>query len=171
MTRALLLLAVVVVACSRDTEPNEGKRIPKLPPSADVVVPTTLSIEVTIDGAPAPAITAATLTAHAPDFVDRERRAWRIATLVPDAARPGTKLSATGDAGVTVELAATADGSEAPVAVLYLTRRGDALVALVDARDPFPRYHGQGRRLGRPGDPMPRVADVRRIAIQRTPPR
>ena len=41
--------------------------------------------------------------------------------------------------------------------VLSLTRRGDVIV---------PRYHGQGGRLRRAGDPMPRVTAVSQIAIR-----
>jgi hypothetical protein len=46
-----------------------------------------------------------------------------------------------------------------------LTRRGDIVALLVDPADPFPSYHGQGRRLGRPGDPMPRIAGVKKIRV------
>jgi hypothetical protein len=49
--------------------------------------------------------------------------------------------------------------------VLFLTRRGEVMVAAVDPKDPFPRYHGQGGRLRRGGDPMPRVAPVARLAV------
>jgi hypothetical protein len=36
---------------------------------------------------------------------------------------------------------------------------------MVAPGDPFPAYHGQGRRLSRPGDPLPRVGGVTRIRV------
>lgn len=140
--------------------------MPNPPPPATVLIPSDLQIQVTVDGAPHAPITAATLVATPPDFVDHDRRAWKISTLLgAGAVSPGTVIAATGAAGMTIELAATAAAGQ-PIATLFITRRSEVIVALVDPADPFPAFHGQGRRLERPGDPMPRIADVTRIAIR-----
>jgi hypothetical protein len=36
---------------------------------------------------------------------------------------------------------------------------------MVERSNPFPNYHGQGHRLERRGDPLPRVEGVKRIAV------
>jgi len=61
----------------------------------------------------------------------------------------------------------TAEGLEP---VLFLTRRGEVIVSALDPKQPFPRYHGQGGRLHRAGDSLPRVAPVARLAITHTTP-
>ena len=61
----------------------------------------------------------------------------------------GSAVEAAGAEGVAVKFAQpTPEGLEP---VLYLTRRGDIVVAAVDPKDPFPKYHGQGGRLHRAG--------------------
>jgi hypothetical protein len=55
--------------------------------------------------------------------------------------------------------------------VLYLTRRGEMAAAVIDSADPFPDYHGQGGRLRRPGDPLPRVLPVSELRIRVEPAR
>jgi len=54
--------------------------------------------------------------------------------------------------------------------VLFLTRRGEVIVSMIDPKDPFPRYHGQGGRLQRAGDSWPRVVRVQRLEITRPTP-
>ena len=164
MIRELGIL-IALVGCRSDHAPNEGKRMPKAPPPVAVSVPSELRIEVTVDGAPRPPITAATLAALPPDFADHERRAWRISTLLGLGTTPGSVIAATGAAGMTIELPAS-DAAGKPTATLFVTRRSEVIVALVDPADPFPAFHGQGRRLERPGDPLPRIVDVSRIAIR-----
>src|SRR3569623_1176158 len=157
MPRWLLLLALV--ACSKATK--ESDRLQREAPGSAVQVPD-VSIVVTVDGAERGAITSATLARTKPDFVDPERRAWRVATLVPEAVT-GTVVEAAGPTGVAVKFAQpTPDGLEP---VRYLTRRGDLVVAAVDPKDPFPKYHGQGGRMHRAGDTMPRVSPVAKLAI------
>ena len=51
------------------------------------------------------------------------------------------------------------------VGVVEIVREGYPDQTAVDPKDPFPRYHGQGSRLKRPGDSMPRVAPVTKLAI------
>ena len=41
----------------------------------------------------------------------------------------------------------------------------EVIVSAIDPKDPFPRYHGQGGRLHRAGDSMPRVVPVAKLAI------
>lgn len=153
------------VACSRASTEGEKKQWQEAPPPREVSVPSGLSISVEVDGAARSAITSEVLRKTTPDFVDDEHRAWRIPTLVADAAPGGTTLEASSPSGVALKFAyPTPEGLEP---VLFLTRRGDVIVAALDPKDPFPRYHGQGSRLRRPGDSMPRVAPVSRLSITR----
>jgi hypothetical protein len=163
MARWLLVFALV--ACSKASDQSD--RMQRQAPEQSVQVPAGLSIDVTVDGTAKPPITTATLEAAKPDFVDPERRAWRVTTLVPEAI-PGTVVEASSPSGVAVKLAEpTPEGLEP---VLFLTRRGEVIVAALDPKDPFPKFHGQGGRLHRAGDQMPRVTPVARLAITRATP-
>jgi hypothetical protein len=156
--------AATLGACAKASDEKSAKRIPAPPPPDDVGVPPDLTIDVTVDGTPAPAITTARLESTTPDFLDAERRAWKITTLLPELASPGAAVLARGPTGVSVRLERT----PTPVVmepVLFLTRRGDVVVSMVDPADPFPDYHGQGGRLRRPGDPLPRLSPVNSLAI------
>jgi hypothetical protein len=158
---------VVIAACSKASNEAETRQWPEPPPGKGVSIPAKLEIAVTVDGAAKPAITADTLRAVKPDYSDEDRKAWRIPTLVGEAAPPGV-VEATSPAGVSVKFShPTADGLEP---VLFLTRRGEVIVAALDPKDPFPRYHGQGGRLHRAGDQLPRVAPVSKLEITRTRP-
>jgi hypothetical protein len=162
-----IAIAVVAIACSKPSKEAEVKQWPEPPPGKDVPIPAKLEIQVVVDGAARPSITADTLRAAKPDFSDEERKAWRMPTLVAEAAPPGT-VEASSPAGVSVKFAhPTPDGLEP---VLFLTRRGEVIVAAVDPKDPFPRYHGEGGRLHRPGDQMPRVGPVSKLEITRSRP-
>ena len=167
MIAGISLVSLVVLggpaACSRASDEGETKQWSKQPPGTDVPVPATLSIELKIDGAAKPPITAETLRAARPDFADEDRKAWLLPTLVPEAAPEGTTVEALSLAGVSVKFThPTAEGLEP---VLFLTRRGEVIVSAIDPKQPFPRYHGQGGRLHRTGDPMPHVSPVARIEI------
>jgi hypothetical protein len=165
----MLLLAAAVVpmaGCSRASNEGEAKQWQESPPPKEVVVPAGLSIAVSVDGADQPPITSKSLEGIKPDYVDTEHRAWRIGTIV-GAALPGSTVEASASNGVSVTFASpTPEGLEP---VLFLTRRGEVIVAALDPKDPFPRYHGQGSRLKRPGDTMPRVAPVTKLAITHAP--
>jgi hypothetical protein len=164
MRRRLLIALLLAAACSRASNEGEAKQWQEQPPPKEVGVPAGLSIGVTVNGGEHAPITSELLEKTKPDFVDTERRAWRIQTLVPDAAQ-GTTVEASSPTGVAVKFAQpTPEGLEP---VLFLTRRGEVIVAALDPKDPFPRYHGQGARLHRPGDTMPRVAPVTKLAIAR----
>ena len=163
MARWLLVFALA--ACSKASEQSD--RLQRQAPDLMVSVPSGLSIDVTVDGAPKPPITTDTLKTAKPDFADSERRAWKVATLIPEATA-GTTVEAAGPTGVSVKLAEpTPDGLEP---VLFLTRRGEVIVAALDPKDPFPKFHGQGGRLHRAGDTMPRVSPVARLAITHATP-
>ena len=170
MRRLLMGLAIIgASACSKPSQENnnEAKQWPAAPPSKDVKVPANLSIAVTVDGDPKPAITAQTLDAAKPDFVDAERKAWRISTLVADAMPAGT-VEAASPTGISIKFQhPTPQGFEP---VLFLTRRGEVIVAALDPKDPFPDHHGQGGRLQRPGDSMPHVKPVARLDIRKSTP-
>jgi hypothetical protein len=160
----LIPTLALLVSCSRPSDSTDAKRSPKPPPGAGVTAPAALHVDVDIDGVPAPPIDAARLGAAKPDFADDEHRAWRIATLVgPAAARPGVVV-AVGDKGVSLEMR-TGGGPGDSIPVLSLNRRGEVVVGLVSADDPFPDFHGKGGRLARPGDPLPRMASPVKLRI------
>ena len=139
--------------------------MPLPPPPPHAPLPAAIAIDVVIDGAPAPRIDAARLGQVAPDFHDEERRAWRLATLLgPAAARPGVQIAVTGERGVSIVLAPTG-GPHDPLPVLAVTRRGEVVAAMVEPENPFPDYHGRGGRLGRPGDPLPRISGVTNVKV------
>ncbi len=162
-----LLVVLALAACSRASDEAPKKTWADKPPPADMPPPADLTIAVTIDGAAAPPITAATLTGKKADFEDAERTAWLIGTLVPEAAAAGSVVKATSPSGMSIELERPSATGLEPV--LFLTRRGDVIVSAVDPKDPFPRYHGQGGRLHRAGDSNPRVNPVAKLAITRKP--
>ncbi|HEX7841863.1 MAG TPA: hypothetical protein VF469_30545 [Kofleriaceae bacterium] len=163
-----LAMLALLIACSRASQEGEAKQWATPPPGKDIAIPVDLHIAVTSDGGALPEITSERLQHARPDFADDDHKAWLIPTLVPEAGPAGTSIEAMSGTGVSVTFAhPTADGREP---VLFLTRRGDVIVGALDPRDPFPRYHGQGGRLRRAGDPMPRVSPVARLAITHTRP-
>ena len=162
-----LLIALTLVACSRASNEGEAKKWQEAPPPKEISVPAGLSIAVSVDGADKPPITTAVLEQTKPDFSDPDHRAWRVPTLIAEAGPAGTIVEAASPTGVSVKFAhPTPEGLEP---VLFLTRRGEVMVAAVDPKDPFPKYHGQGSRLKRPGDTMPRVAPVTKLSVATKP--
>jgi hypothetical protein len=156
-------------ACSRASDEGEAKQWQTPPPGRDPQPPGSLHIEIKIDGTAKPPITAALLQTTRPDFTDDDRSAWLIQTLVPEARSNGATVEAVSPQGVSVKFARpTPEGLEP---VLFLTRRGEVIVSALDPKEPFPRYHGQGGRLHRAGDSLPRVAPVARLEITRGPTR
>jgi hypothetical protein len=132
--------------------------MPKLPPPPHAALVSPISVS--IAGQNAPVIDAARLAALKPDFQDEEHRAWRLSTLLGDHAL----YAITGENDVMVQFRRAPEKEPQPA--LMLTRRGEPVALLIDPTDPFPSYHGQGRRLGRPGDPMPRIAGVKQIRVE-----
>lgn len=161
--------------CSRASDEADSKRAPEPPPPPGPPrLPEAWQLEVQLDGQALALLTAAQVNAMKPDFADSERRGWRIETLVPQAAK-ATRVIADSATGVSVmyELGGTGDGTESrgsglgpplPPA-LFLTRRGELIVASLDPGNPFPRYHGKGGQLRRVGDSQPRLLGVTRLRI------
>lgn len=161
---AVMIGAAVAAGCSRASDESEAKRSPVAPPPPSVEVPRDLKIAVDVDGAAAEPITAASLTAIEPDFHDADRRAWKLTRLLPALDRDGAVVEARGEGGISIRVARPGTAEE-PQPVLFLTRRGEVMVSVVDPSDPFPNYHGQGGRLKRQGDPLPRLSGVVGLAI------
>src|SRR5688500_8138720 len=132
-----LVVAVACVACAacaKASDEQKGKRTPLTPPPEMVQIPPALSIPVTIDGAPAAPITAARLQATKADFIDPGRQAWKLTSLLPEMGRPGAAVEAHGPSGISMRLAgSTAESALVPI--LFLTRRGDVVVSVVDPAD------------------------------------
>jgi hypothetical protein len=167
MARWLLVLCLVS-ACSRASNESEAKQWQTTPPPKGVAIPASLHIAMAVDGTARGALTAEALRAISPDFADDEHKAWLISALVPEARRSGSVVEVASSAGISVKfMCPNADGLEP---ALFLTRRGDVIVTALDPKDPFPRYHGQGGRLRRAGDSMPRVPAVARIEVSHTTP-
>jgi hypothetical protein len=163
---AMLLAGAMCSACTKASESTDGKRMPKPPPPPATAAPAAgAHVAVEIDGAPAAPIDAAKLGSVPPDFKDEEHRAWKLTTLLgPAAARDGAVIAATGDKDVTILLRKPA-GDKDPLPVLLVNRRGELFASLLAPDEPFPAYHGQGGRLARPGDPIPRVGGVTKIRV------
>jgi hypothetical protein len=164
MRTAWIAIIAGVAACSRAGEESQAKRAPIAPPPTSVALPADLKIPVEVDGTPAADLTAARLRGTPPDFADAEHQAWRLGALVPAFERAGATLIARGPSGVSLRLDRPAS-AQAPQPVLFLTRRGDVAVSLLDPANPFPDYHGQGGRLKRGGDPMPKLSPVIALSV------
>jgi hypothetical protein len=161
--KATWLLVLTLAACRGDT-PNEERKLPQLHPGP-FRIPAELHIPVVVDGSPAAAIDAARLEAHPADFRADDRHAWRLDGLLASdlEARPA-RISGIQPAGTAIVVSLPADS---PVPVLLVNRRGQVLLTLVDPADPFPRFHGQGGRLARPGQPHVQAV-IERLEIDRT---
>jgi hypothetical protein len=166
---ALLVFSLAPLACDRTDSVAEGKRLPNPPPTGSAMAPS-LSVAVVLDGVPAPALDAARFDGAKADFTEGERHAFRMVTLLgPAVARPGTSFAITGDQGLVLTMTTPAD-PKAPEPVLVVSRRGEVIATLLDPSQPFPPYHGWGGRLGRPGDPLPRIGGVTRIEVRSAEP-
>ena len=151
--------------CQKASDATQAKRMPQPPPARELSVPDALRIEVVVGGKPAPAIDAARLRATPPDFGDRERRAWKLSTLLGAAlAKPGTEFVVTGAPAAGLVLTQPARATD-PQPALLLNRRGDVVATLLTPNAPFPSFHGAGGRLGRPGDTIPHLAGVVKIVV------
>lgn len=164
MRRAAWVLLAVAVACDTG-DPNEARRMPKPPPPAGSASVQIREVAVVIDGVAQPALDGAKLDATPPDFSSEDRRAWRFSTLLgPRVDEEGVVVAVTGEKEMVLELP-RAKGPDAPIPVLVVSRRGEVMAAMIEADDPFPQYHGRGGRLGRRGDPLPRIAGVTKVDV------
>jgi hypothetical protein len=162
--RKALLAATLLASWGCDEgAPNEAKRMPKPPPPEDAGV--AVAIAVSIDGKPAASIDTAKLDGIKPDFQDEERRAWRFSSLLGARMEASaTVVKVTGEKGIVLELPRAAS-STSPEPVLMVSRRGEVMAAMIEPENPFPQYHGRGGRLGRRGDPLPRIAGVTAVDV------
>jgi hypothetical protein len=157
----IFFAVVLALGCQKASDANSAKQMPKLPPPPNAQAAVSVTVEVA--GSPAPTIDAKRLSSVKADFEDSERRAWRLSTLLGPLDDKSV-VAVTGENDVTVQFRRAPNDKE-PQPALLLTRRGELVALLVDPADPFPSYHGQGRRLHRPGDPMPRIAGVKKIRV------
>ena len=159
-------LAVICAACTKASDSADGKRMPKPPPLvASAGASDKAQVTVEIDGAAAATLDGTKLANVPPDFKDEEHRAWKMTTLLgAPAGRDGAVIAVTGDKDVTI-LLRRPGGDKDPVPVLIRNRRGELFASLLAPEEPFPAYHGQGGRLARPGDPLPRVGGVTKIRV------
>ncbi|HEY1556488.1 MAG TPA: hypothetical protein VGF94_16750 [Kofleriaceae bacterium] len=162
----LLMVACALAACSHGSD-DSAKQWQSSPPPPKIEVPAEVSIAVEVNGQGRAPITTDTLKAAKPDFEDVEHRVWLVTTLVPEAARSSAAIAATSPTGMSMTLGRPAPDGFEPA--LFLSRRGELKVAAIDPKDPFPKWHGQGGRLRRPGDSMPHVGPVAKLSIT-TPP-
>lgn len=154
----------VLVALGCDTgEANEARRMPKLPPPAQSAV-VMAPIPVAVEGGTDTVVDGALLERIEPDYSSEDRRAWRFSTLLVGELHPGKVVAITGERGIVLELPEPTPEAEP---VLVVSRRGEAIAAVIEPHDPFPQYHGRGGRLGRRGDPLPRIDGVTKITIKR----
>ncbi len=163
-----MMVCALALACTKASESTDAKRMPKPPPPQATAAPALLigaAVTVEVDGVPAPALDGAKLASVPPDFKNEEHRAWKMTTLLgAAAAREGAIVAATGDKDVTILLRKPASDKD-PLPALIVSRRGEIFASLVAPDEPFPAYHGQGGRLARPGDPLPRVGGVTKIRV------
>lgn len=162
-----LLVVLVIAACGKSEPANEGKRMPA-PPPAKREIPAELNIAVVVDGKDAPAITQAMLVATPPDWTDKDqRKAWRIAKLVGVEEALDRSFAITGTSNnITVEFPAKS-AANSLVPAVSLSQRGTLVVEFIDPADPFPRFHGEGGRLGRSPESEPRVSGVTKIEARK----
>ncbi len=157
MRASAVLVSLLCLACSKPGEGSEAKRTPIPEPAPGATLPKDLAIPVELGGAVVMTIHAELLDARKPDFEDEERKAWRLDKILDESKFPkGATLEALGADGVGISMHRP-ETDEEPLPVVALTRRGEVVAALVKGSDPFPDYHGQGGRLHRPGDPLPRL--------------
>ncbi|MFO0722629.1 MAG: hypothetical protein U1E65_02520 [Myxococcota bacterium] len=162
----IALVFMVLSACTKG-EANDARLMPSPPPDPKATVPKDLAIPLFVGEAPAGTVDYAKLTATSPDYHDKDHLAWRIRTLVgPELSAKARFVTLVGNRAVRMSLPFPTP--ESPLEpVLMLTRRGQIAGGLLSPENPFPPYHGQGRRLARGGDPLPRIAGpIQRITVE-----
>ena len=169
-TVAVLLLSTLG-GCSKSSDVNESRRMPKLPPADSASVPATVQIAVEVNGQSAPPIDAQRLSSTAPDFRDAQRRAWKLSRLIGTVASGDiVEISVVGADGIAVTFPRPASAND-PQPVLMENRRGELVATMVAPATPFPAYHNEGGRLHRPGDATPRVEHVASVRVRTAPAR
>ncbi|MBK9069416.1 MAG: hypothetical protein IPL79_00170 [Myxococcales bacterium] len=169
---ALGVLCAAMLGCGKASDENQAKRTSKPPPQETERKP--FGIAVLAGEREVLTITNALLDQRAPDFKDEDRRAWKLATLLPGVVA-GTTVTAFDAQGIHLSFDwPVADPALHPV--LMVSRRGNVAVTMINDNEPFPEFHGQGNRLERRGDLRPRLQPVSKLVItqrgpgQTTPP-
>jgi hypothetical protein len=168
--QALVVAALAMLGgCSKSSDVNEARRMPKLSPADSANVPVNVKIAVDVDGQAASPIDAQRLSATAPDFRDAQRRAWKLSGLIGSIAQGAlVEIAIVGSDGVAVTFPRPASAND-PQPVLMENRRGEIVATMVAPAAPFPAYHNEGGRLHRPGDSTPRVEHVTAIRVRTHP--
>jgi hypothetical protein len=123
-----------------------------------------LRVPVERDGKEIVVIDRALLDRTKPDYVEDDRKAWRLRTLIgPSTAGPEALIEVEDAQGVRVILAQPSDLAEGREPVVTVNRAGELRVALVRPdEDVFASFHGRGGNRGRGGEPG-RVREVRHV--------
>jgi hypothetical protein len=123
-------------------------------------------IPVNLDGKEIAPIDMALLARIPPDFTEGERRAWKLRTLLGEAAaRPGLSVEIEDGEGQRKPFSQTGQSNDGREVVFAVNRLGEARIALIHPSEPFPSFHGHGERQGRAGDPA-RIREVRKIWLR-----
>jgi hypothetical protein len=159
----VLLLALPLSACRSCA--CEAETSQATPLADDMRIP------VEIDGAPTLVIDRHLLDHVAPDFVDADRKAWRLQTLL-GSSRVGSQATIEVDdaQGQRVVLARPEDLTAGREPLVTVNRAGDLRMALgrADDEEVFASFHGRGGNRARGGEPG-RVREVRHVWIRTVP--
>jgi hypothetical protein len=128
-----------------------------------------LRVPVERDGRELVVIDRSLLDGTKPDYVEEDRKAWRLRTLVgPGGMGPEALIEVEDAQGVRVVVAQPSDLTEGREPVVTVNRAGELRMALVRPdEDVFASFHGRGGNRGRGGEPG-RVREVRHVWL-RTP--
>jgi hypothetical protein len=159
--RGAFLLAVTLLACAC----RSGSERAVASPVAAEGIPVDLRIPVEIDGREVAPIDSVRLAQTPADFVSEDRRAWKLTSLLgAPSERESALIAVTGDKGVSVVFSRPRTQQD-PIAVLWVTRRGETIASMTAPGEPFPPYHGHGGQMHRPPDPLPRIAGVTKVRV------
>jgi hypothetical protein len=161
---AVALLIVPLAACRSCACQGE--------PAGATRLANEMRIPVEIDGTPALVIDRELLDRVTPDFVEADRKAWRLQTLLgPKRLGPQATIEVDDSQGARVVLARPEDLSAGREPLLTVNREGDLRMALgrTDDEEVFAAFHGRGGNRARGGEPG-RVREVRHVWIRTNPP-
>jgi hypothetical protein len=146
---ALLLVMPSCRGCGSSSEPAGA-------------MPQGLSVPVERDGRVLASIDQPLLDRTKPDYVDGDRKAWRLTSLLGAGSIDGRLVEVEDAEGVRTALSGPTDLTSGRDLVLTVNRAGALRMALTSGEDVFAAFHGRGGNRGRAGDPT-RVREVRHI--------